>query len=237
MSLPPTPELFTIAEIASRWIVSNRTVEDYLIADKLQPCIRLPRRVLYHFPMNLDLRDEEHERYIKTRGILCTTTRQGVFNLANYQGIDWNERGQCRFEKGEMCLSLPNEEGLFGFTEAYILKRDDVLVILSEVNRFEVEHGISAPVLKKQESLQEKIAKASQDTGRLHPKEKESLLKMIIAMAIDGYGYNPADKKSPIPGQIVEHVEALGLAIDGDTVRKWLKEAACLLPPPEKQTN
>ena len=61
------------------------------------------------------------------------------------------------------------------------------------------------------------------------PKSTNSLLKMIITMAIDAYGYNPDQKKSPIPAEIVENAEKLGLSIDVDTVRNWLKEAANIL--------
>jgi hypothetical protein len=52
---------------------------------------------------------------------------------------------------------------------------------------------------------------------------------MVIAMAINGYGYRPAAPKSPVPQKIVTAIETLGLELDVDTVRKWLKEGADLL--------
>lgn len=62
--------------------------------------------------------------------------------------------------------------------------------------------------------------------GDLKETERQSLYKLIAAMASDGYGYNPADKKSPIPKEISDAVTKwLGENIDPDTTRKWLKEA------------
>src|SRR5208337_1446516 len=113
MPFPPKG-LYTIVEIASRWNVSEKTIEDYPLTDILQASIILPRILLYQFSLYfMDLRDEEQERYIKTHGMLFKTTQQGMFNLANYPGINW-QNGQCILEKGTMCLSLP-EEGYFGF--------------------------------------------------------------------------------------------------------------------------
>ena len=60
-------------------------------------------------------------------------------------------------------------------------------------------------------------------------KERDSLKKMVIAMAIDGYRYKPGAPKSPVPQEIVAALERLGLKLDIDTVRKWLKEGADLL--------
>lgn len=61
-------------------------------------------------------------------------------------------------------------------------------------------------------------------------KEKETLLKMVIGMAIDGYGYDPSASRSPIPAQISEILVEQGMALDVDTVRKWLKQGADLVP-------
>jgi hypothetical protein len=51
------------------------------------------------------------------------------------------------------------------------------------------------------------------------------LYKLVIGMAIDGYGYNPTDKKSPITKQITEGLASHGIEIDADTVRNYLKDS------------
>jgi hypothetical protein len=64
----------------------------------------------------------------------------------------------------------------------------------------------------------------------LNPKERITFLKLIIGMAVKGYSYNPEATKSTSVKDIADDLHALGLDIDEDTVRKWLKEAAKILP-------
>jgi hypothetical protein len=62
-----------------------------------------------------------------------------------------------------------------------------------------------------------------------HTKERESLLKLVIGMAVGGYGYDRS-AKSKIPGQIASDLDELGLRLDVDTVRKFLKQGLELVP-------
>ena len=63
-------------------------------------------------------------------------------------------------------------------------------------------------------------------TDVLNPKSRLSLLKLVLGMAIDGYGYDPKESKSPFAKETVDRLAALGITIDEDTVRRWLREAA-----------
>lgn len=78
----------------------------------------------------------------------------------------------------------------------------------------------------------ENLSKKYLVNNNTEPNQKSitSLKKIIIGMAIGGYGYNPQEKRSEIPRQIVEDIERSGLSIDVDTVRKWLRESAEILP-------
>jgi hypothetical protein len=71
----------------------------------------------------------------------------------------------------------------------------------------------------------------------LTPKERDSLLKLIIGMAVGGYGFDPKAGRSTQMKQICDDVISTGLSLDEDTVRKWVREAAGLLPTdvPEKR--
>lgn len=61
--------------------------------------------------------------------------------------------------------------------------------------------------------------------------ERQSLYKLISVMSHDGYGYDPTQKKSPIPAELSNLVTVkLGDKIDPDTARKWLKEATDRYP-------
>lgn len=73
---------------------------------------------------------------------------------------------------------------------------------------------------------------ASED---LPTKERESMLKLIIGMAIGGYGYNPTGKKSAITGEGTDSIHAdlekAGIHLDVETIRKYIKEAKEFIPP------
>lgn len=66
----------------------------------------------------------------------------------------------------------------------------------------------------------------SRNEKPLGTNERNQLLKMVFGMAIDSYGYDPLAKKSEATKQIVDDLAKLGIGIDPDTVRKYLKEAA-----------
>jgi hypothetical protein len=64
----------------------------------------------------------------------------------------------------------------------------------------------------------------------LGTRERDSVMKLVIGMAIRGYGYNPLAARNKAIGEICSDLADLGIALDPDTVRKWLQEAAELLP-------
>ncbi|WP_426145283.1 hypothetical protein [Polaromonas sp. DSR2-3-2] len=66
--------------------------------------------------------------------------------------------------------------------------------------------------------------------------ERNNLLKLVIGMAVKGYSHDPAAKKSATPKEIADDLAALGISIDPDTVRKYLKESAnTVLPAKARQ--
>lgn len=60
---------------------------------------------------------------------------------------------------------------------------------------------------------------------------ESSLLKLVLGMAIDAYGYDYTANKSPIPTAIQDSLALLGIDISDDTIRKALKNAASKYPP------
>lgn len=68
----------------------------------------------------------------------------------------------------------------------------------------------------------------------LHTKERESLLKMVIGMAMKGYAYDPKKTRNSSIPEIANDLELLGITLDQDTVRKWINEAKEHLPQEEK---
>lgn len=81
--------------------------------------------------------------------------------------------------------------------------------------------------------LEAKLKKYNKPHGEepLNTKERSTLLKMIIAMAIKGYSYNPAVGRSPTANEISQDMHALQLSCTDDTIRKMLNAAKDYLPP------
>jgi hypothetical protein len=68
--------------------------------------------------------------------------------------------------------------------------------------------------------------------GKISTREKDSLLRLVIGMAVKGYAYDPQLKRSERIVEIASDLEKTGVPLDADTVRKWLKAGAELLPAP-----
>lgn len=66
---------------------------------------------------------------------------------------------------------------------------------------------------------------ANDSGNRLPTRERDTLLKLVIGLAMSGYSFDPAAARSEVPKEIVGDLSRLGISIDGDTVRKYLKEA------------
>lgn len=60
-------------------------------------------------------------------------------------------------------------------------------------------------------------------------RERESLLKIIAAMAVEQYGYKPSARRSDVVSRIRDDLISIGLSLDEDTIRQKLKDSAALL--------
>jgi hypothetical protein len=60
----------------------------------------------------------------------------------------------------------------------------------------------------------------------LLPKEQQSLLKLVLGMAIAKYNYKPTLGNSGAPGRIVASLEKCEIDITEETVLNWLRIAA-----------
>tara|TARA_Y100000815_G_scaffold274481_1_gene308739 strand:- start:41456 stop:42442 length:987 start_codon:yes stop_codon:yes gene_type:complete len=61
-------------------------------------------------------------------------------------------------------------------------------------------------------------------------RERQSLLKLVIGMAIKGYGHNPDAARTSTSREISSDLQLIGLSLDEDTIRRYLTEAKDLLP-------
>ncbi|MBR0940207.1 hypothetical protein [Bradyrhizobium liaoningense] len=67
--------------------------------------------------------------------------------------------------------------------------------------------------------------------------ERQNMLKTIFGMAVRGYSYNPADKRSKTVSEIVSDLELEGIPLSDDTIRRYLKEARDLLSEWQQQAG
>jgi hypothetical protein len=112
-------------------------------------------------------------------------------------------------------------------------------------NKFEEHHEKWMEICDQKDNLIENLRQQEQDLEArlesataaapaekaLGTRERDSLLKLVIGMAVAGYGYDPATSRSERPSEIAGDLATVGVPLDADTVRKWLKAAAELLPP------
>jgi len=68
-------------------------------------------------------------------------------------------------------------------------------------------------------------------TTRLHTKEHESLLKLLIGISVEQYGYDPTEKRSQVPKNISDDLAHLGIQMDNGTILKFLRMASEYMPP------
>lgn len=80
------------------------------------------------------------------------------------------------------------------------------------------------------ENRELRIKLDNSSTKSLHPKERESVAKIIVGMAIKGYSYDPKKIRSSTVAEIQSDLDELGISLDDATIRKWIKEGEELLP-------
>lgn len=119
--------------------------------------------------------------------------------------------------KQEEATTSPDIMKLFNriYYPAEKLPEDTVLVLRTEELR------------KFEESVNDTPANADKPLTNI---ERDSLLKLVIGMAVSGYRYAPYAKKNTAVADIAADLALLGLPLGDDTIRKYLKQGNELLP-------
>lgn len=107
-------------------------------------------------------------------------------------------------------------------------------------NYEEMSAKLSAEIEERNKIIQSYIDRLATIEGQKSPEEKglptrerESLLKLVIGMAIQGYGHDPKACRTFTASEIASDLERLNMSLDVDTVRKYLQEGRDLLPGDE----
>lgn len=104
-----------------------------------------------------------------------------------------------------------DESGLWEveFINPVKITRADLVILTSEIARLQKIGDITKAVNKP-----------------MPTRERDTLLKLVIGMAIKGYRHDPAALRSTASKEIADDLAELGITITDDTVRKYLKQAA-----------
>jgi hypothetical protein len=139
--------------------------------------------------------------------------------------IAWAQRNEIPFpQELEAAVKKRGNQGvnwkakydeLFALYESH---RDDWKKIAEEWK----DHAERASA--EREGLKEQLNSAARETP-LGKRERESMLKMIAAMAIGGYGHDPTAGRSETVKQIVDDLQRQGVSLSDDTVRRYLTES------------
>ncbi|TAM39968.1 MAG: hypothetical protein EPN61_11795 [Burkholderiaceae bacterium] len=224
----PQRNYFTFPELMKRWDCEERDLFHLLLDEKLIPsyflndCFKCFDLAEYEQRTGFDPFDEEP--WIPKRCLL----HQFIY-LVKPRQVSASELFFDVIASTRTCDRSSREP--FDFKPTVLVDRhflfDDVMregvVMMSEVALFEGNAG--------------KPDTPAIDDRPLSTTERNALLKLVIGMAVKGYGHDPVATKSYAPKEIADDLAALDISISDDTVRKYLKQAAdAVLPAKQRQS-
>ncbi|MBG7619323.1 hypothetical protein I5R65_07595 [Herbaspirillum sp. AP02] len=113
------------------------------------------------------------------------------------------------------------------------LPRSALLVVrTNELRQFLNEVSVEPGIATQTQTASSAPHPTSKPLGN---RERETLLKIILGMAIKGYAYDPDAKRSSIAKEISEDLQKLGMSIDDDTVRNHLNRAKDIFGKPNSE--
>lgn len=172
-----------------------------------------------------------HEASLILQRALSLQTEEEAENILR----DAISRGHIGYDETRAIRMSPNETSIISGISPHNAESVDAEGFSEFLARRKKFFGLATPESKGVSQNAVDAAQPSKDKP-LSTKERETMLKLIIGMAIDGYGYDLSAAKSPLTGEGEEslhaHLQLCGISVDPDTIRKYLKEAKALLPSP-----
>ena len=161
--------------------------------------------------------------YIKSKD-MDTWLAERKLNLGNYYTFDYNNSESELFQIAEKeaykAVVAERTKRKLGNIEG-LKNKDFEKEYYNEVNK-------STRMKQEIQHLKQQLEQDKNDS--LKTIERKSLLGLVIGMAVDKFRYDPKMSKNPAVPNIQSALARQGIEMDEDTVRKYLKEAAALLP-------
>ena len=108
-------------------------------------------------------------------------------------------------------------------------------------SRWDADRAALSEVTRERDALAEETQRLRQamvakgENKDLGGKERQTAMKLIVGMAVHGYRFDPLSTRSAVFAEIASDLHLTGVPLDEDTVRKWVRNAAELLPSPALQ--
>lgn len=144
-----------------------------------------------------------------------THWRNAFFGLLAYSNGE-RERSEARLAQYEAALNSANED-----SASYESWRDEALQFMRDLaqDNEEMRRRLDEMVAEQEQRAPFDPPAANDNCDEvLSPKERTSKDCMIAAMAIYGYGFDPAAKSSPIPGEIAGEIANLRYSLTPETI-------------------
>ena len=173
--------------------------------------------------------------------IPCPPLLGEVLQNLGMQIADWKSEHDRRVaEIRELESTLSEAVGVHAFNVQFLQERlaekedwqESALEVLKEQEDLiaanaDYANALEADLTEAEAEIEElRAAQGAVDQDTPSARERNNMLKIIHAMAVKGYSYDPAAQKSKIPGEIESDMNLLGLDLSAASIRKYLKEAA-----------
>lgn len=139
---------------------------------------------------------------------------------------DWKSRYDALLPKYERATEVA-EQNRKAFETSTLQFAD----LLAAVNKRDAAHRAEVQVLH--QSLANARQAPKQKAAGAVARERASMLKLVAGLVAACYGSGPARKRRELTAEVASDLAKAGVPLDVDTVRKYLKEAADVLPPAE----
>ena len=225
----PQRKFLTFPELQDRWACTENDIRRMVLSAQLIPSY------LWNDPVNVvsfieatqdglpywEPREVPNDREFKDEKDRMEFPHKSIFADGFYFLLfPWQTSAlNCNFVYLSKDRSITQQAG----QTCLMLRRPNSILTLDDV----IESGA---VMMSEILLCEGTSEAELEKP-LFRTERNSLLRMVIGMAIGGYVYKPNALKSSVPKEIADDLALLGLNITPDTVLKYLKEAKLTVLP------
>lgn len=144
--------------------------------------------------------------------------------------FNWGEIGVASQDELLCSIGVAEALGQFEIDEAaglskWLTSEEHSGFSTQRFTRAEIARWLAACGLKSAYHFGEVQFPAKNTEESFSTKERKSLLRILLGIAITSYKYDPKSKKSSAPSDMANDTELAGIGVTDDTIRSYLKEA------------